>query len=58
MLIKALREQSICSCGNWVDRELEGCPDYCEEKCTDTYDDYFESGATGLAQDCLLDASV
>ena len=49
MLIKALREQWICSCGNWVDRELEWCPDCSEERSTDTYDDYPGSGAIGLA---------
>ena len=49
MLIKALREQWICSCGNWVDGELEWCPDCCEERGTYTYDDYPERGAIGLA---------
>jgi hypothetical protein len=32
MLVDAMRDQWICSCGNWVDRSFEWCPDCCEEK--------------------------
>ena len=32
MLIEKLRDQWICSCGNWVDWELSWCPDCCEER--------------------------
>jgi hypothetical protein len=31
MLIDSLRDQWICSCGNWVDRMIAWCPDCCEE---------------------------
>jgi hypothetical protein len=32
MLVDKLREQWICSCGNWVDKEFHWCPDCCEDK--------------------------
>jgi len=32
MLVDALKNQWICSCGNWVDRTFEWCPDCCEDK--------------------------
>ena len=32
MLVKALKDQWICSCGNWVDHSFEWCPDCCEDK--------------------------
>ena len=32
MLVEIMRDQWICSCGNWVDRQLSWCPDCCEEK--------------------------
>ena len=32
MLVDALKDQWICSCGNWVDQALEWCPDCCEDK--------------------------
>ena len=38
MLIDRLRDQWICSCGNWVDEEFYWCPDCCEEKFTFIHD--------------------
>jgi hypothetical protein len=38
MLVRALREQWICSCGNWVDRTFDWCPDCCEDKSSYIYD--------------------
>ena len=32
MLVETLKDQWICSCGNWVDKTLHWCPDCCEEK--------------------------
>jgi len=32
MLVDALKDQWICSCGNWVDKAFEWCPDCCEDK--------------------------
>ncbi len=32
MLIEKLKDQWICSCGNWVDLELAWRPDCCEEQ--------------------------
>jgi hypothetical protein len=34
MLIDSLRDQWIGSCGNWVDRIISWCPDWCEENVT------------------------
>ncbi|MGD9208690.1 MAG: hypothetical protein PVH39_09415 [Syntrophobacterales bacterium] len=34
MLVDILKDQWICSCGNWVDRQLSWCPDCCEERAT------------------------
>ena len=34
MLVDALKDQWICSCGNWVDGSFELCPDCCEDKST------------------------
>jgi hypothetical protein len=34
MLVDALKDQWICSCGNWVDEAFEWCPDCCENKFT------------------------
>lgn len=31
MLVEKLKDQWICSCGNWVDEELSWCPDCCQE---------------------------
>ena len=31
MLVEILKDQWICSCGNWVDRQLSWCPDCCAE---------------------------
>jgi len=39
MLVRTLREQWICSCGNWVDRTFEWCPDCCEDKFSYIYDE-------------------
>lgn len=49
MLIKKLREQWICSCGNWVDQELQWCPDCCEEKLTETYGTKKDQGRAEIA---------
>ena len=38
MLVETLRDQWICSCGNWVDRTFDWCPDCCEEKFTSVYE--------------------
>ena len=32
MLIEKLKDQWICSCGNWVEWELSWCPDCCEDR--------------------------
>ena len=32
MLVETLKDQWICSCGNWVDQSFYWCPDCCEEK--------------------------
>ena len=32
MLVESLKEQWICSCGNWVDQAFTWCPDCCEDK--------------------------
>jgi hypothetical protein len=32
MFIEELEDQWICSCGNWVDKEFNWCPDCCEEQ--------------------------
>jgi hypothetical protein len=32
MIVEKLKDQWICSCGNWVDLQLSWCPDCCEEK--------------------------
>ena len=32
MLVKKLQNQWICSCGNWVGRALNWCPNCCEEQ--------------------------
>ena len=32
MLIKKLKDQWICSCGNWVDGDFEWCPSCCEDR--------------------------
>ena len=32
MLVETLKDQWICSCGNWVDLQLSWCPDCCKEK--------------------------
>jgi hypothetical protein len=32
MLVETLKNQWICSCGNWVDKTFHWCPDCCEEK--------------------------
>lgn len=34
MLVEALKNQWICSCGNWVDKTFQWCPECCEEKLT------------------------
>ena len=44
MLVEILKNQWICSCGNWVDRQLSWCPDCCEERVafsheTEKYDE-------------------
>ena len=38
MLVEKLKDQWICSCGNWVDEALYWCPDCCEDKLTFIYD--------------------
>lgn len=38
MLIDTLKDQWICSCGNWVDRMISWCPDCCEESATIMYE--------------------
>jgi hypothetical protein len=37
MLVDALRNQWVCSCGNWVDGAFEWCPHCCEYKFTYHY---------------------
>ncbi len=37
MLVDALKDQWICSCGNWVDGAFDWCPDCCEDKSTYLY---------------------
>jgi hypothetical protein len=37
MLVNLLKDQWICSCGNWVDEALEWCPDCCEDKLAYLY---------------------
>ncbi|MEJ2233212.1 MAG: hypothetical protein P8X67_04745 [Syntrophobacterales bacterium] len=32
MVVETLKDQWICSCGNWVDKRFQWCPDCCEEK--------------------------
>lgn len=32
MLIESMKDQWVCSCGNWVDTAFNWCPDCCEEK--------------------------
>ena len=32
MLVEVLKDQWICSCGNWVDLLFDWCPDCCEDK--------------------------
>ena len=32
MLVGVLKDQWICSCGNWVDGAFDWCPDCCEDK--------------------------
>jgi len=32
MLMDTLKDQWICSGGNWVDRMISWCPDCCEER--------------------------
>lgn len=38
MLIEKLRDQWICSRGNWVDRQLSWCPDCCEQRATNIHE--------------------
>ena len=38
MLVEALKNQWICSCGNWVDLAFSWCPDCCEDKVALVYD--------------------
>ena len=38
MLIETLKDQWVCSCGNWVDIAFHWCPDCCEEKFVLVYD--------------------
>jgi hypothetical protein len=38
MLVEGLKDQWVCSCGNWVDRAFDWCPDCCEEKSGFRYD--------------------
>jgi len=38
MLVDALKDQWICSCGNWVDHSFEWCPDCTEDKLDYLYD--------------------
>ena len=37
MLVEILKDQWICSCGNWVDLQLSWCPDCCDEKLASIY---------------------
>lgn len=32
MLMERLRDQWICSCGNWVDGDFQWCPSCCEDR--------------------------
>jgi len=32
MLIEQLKDQWICSCGNWVDLAVTWCPTCCEDR--------------------------
>ncbi len=32
MLMEKLRDQWICSCGNWVDGDFDWCPGCCEDR--------------------------
>jgi uncharacterized heparinase superfamily protein len=32
MLIEEMRDQWICSCGNWVGRQITWCPECCEDR--------------------------
>jgi len=38
MVVDTLKDQWICSCGNWVDGTFEWCPDCCEDKFTHPYE--------------------
>lgn len=35
MLVEKLKDQWICSCGNWVGRQLTWCPECCEDRDAD-----------------------
>jgi hypothetical protein len=45
MLVDALKDQWICSCGNWVDGTFEWCPECCEDKFAYFYRDRREDEA-------------
>jgi len=32
MFIEKLKDQWICSCGNWVDQAVSWCPNCCEDQ--------------------------
>lgn len=37
MLVDAMKDLWVCSCGNWVDGAFEWCPDCCQYKFTYHY---------------------
>jgi hypothetical protein len=45
MLVDALKDQWICSCGNWVDQSFEWCPDCCEVKSDYDYSNWRQEEA-------------
>ncbi len=46
MLIEEMRDQWICSCGNWVGRQVTWCPECCEDRDVQKEEEQQEQEAT------------